>query len=69
MNKFIARLILKLFKSIKVKYACSWKFFMVVQIQSDFVSNGAVKNMFFNVDWAVEEDWFVVSETKIALDP
>ena len=42
---------------------------MVVQIQPDFVANWAVKNIFFNVDWAVEEDWFFVSKTEIALDP
>ena len=41
----------------------------MVQIQPDFVANGAVKNMFFNVDWAVEEDWFFFSEIKIVLDP
>lgn len=41
----------------------------MVQIQPNFVANRAVKNIFFNVDWAVEEDWFFVSKTEISLDP
>ncbi len=69
MNKFTVCLISKLSESTKVRYASFWEFWVVVQIQPDFVVGWAVKNFFFNVNWAVKEDRIFVSEIKIALDP